>query len=348
MRLQASVFIIAFGIFSTYCQNTSIDYDKIYKYGLDADIQKAMEIVNSYNASEFNEEDRAFISNFKKRFFFKTDESDYLLKRQSKIDSLLSIYQSYWRESMVNAAGSDSLFSEKIFHFLKQEYPRITNDADTIDVYLKRYIKNKGYHTTGFGKTGKLYDLLVWKSQRNTVYNIQNKIYHLDVPVVFMMDFISSGWADYATLGKYYPSGWATNDTLFCVKHKYDLQSEKFLVSFLAHEGQHFEDYANFEDLSSPELEYRAKLVELASAGKTLYDLIEFFIQNSNKDSENGHSVANYKVIKELSETLFNRQFEKDIHEWKKIKPSKINTAAFKKLKENSRNLKRMRFEQID
>ena len=44
------------------------------------------------------------------------------------------------------------------------------------------------------------------------------------------------------------------------------LDAETFSVRFLAHETQHFADKYNFGHLESWELEYRAKLTELALA----------------------------------------------------------------------------------
>jgi len=82
----------------------------------------------------------------------------------------------------------------------------------------------------------------------------------LKVKVVLMTDFATLGWEEYATLGTYYPGGWATDDALYCVKDAYDLNSETFLVSYLAHESRHFSDYKLFDKkLSGAELEYRAK-----------------------------------------------------------------------------------------
>ena len=153
-----------------------------------------------------------------------------------------------------------------------------------------------------------------------------------------MMDnFITLGWEEYATIGRYYPGGWATVKALYCVKKAYDLKSEKFLISYLAHESRHFTDYKLFPKLTSTDLEYRAKLTELSLAQKTLYDLLKFFINNANYDSDNGHSVANYCAIRDLSKALFKVEFEKDINKWKNISTNKINKTAYKILLANTK-----------
>ena len=43
------------------------------------------------------------------------------------------------------------------------------------------------------------------------------------------------------------------------------------MISYLAHESRHFEDYQLFPKLKSADLEYRAKLTELSMANETLY-----------------------------------------------------------------------------
>jgi hypothetical protein len=157
-----------------------------------------------------------------------------------------------------------------------------------------------------------------------------------------MGDFVTLGWEEFATLGRHYPGGWATRKELYCVKSAYDLKSEQFLVSYLAHESRHFADYTLFPKLQSADLEYRAKLTELSLAKSSLYQLIAFFVANANLHSENGHSVANYCVIRELSKSLFNTEFEADMSKWNQKSPAVINTAAAEILRANTKTLRSM------
>jgi hypothetical protein len=96
-----------------------------------------------------------------------------------------------------------------------------------------------------------------------------------------------------------------------------------------------------FLNLGSADLEYRGKLVELAMAKTTLYDLIEFFITNANYNSDNGHSFANYCVIRDISKILFKKDFEKDVAKWKTVSIKKINKTAYKVLTANTKALKK-------
>lgn len=182
----------------------------------------------------------------------------------------------------------------------------------------------------------------MWKSEKDTTYEFSIYAEKINVPVIFMNDFITLGWQEYATLGVSTPGGWTGhNDSLYCVRNLYDLNSEYFLVKFLCHEGRHFADSKLFPKLSSADLEYRAKLTELSLFKEKLYKTINMFIYNANYESDNPHSVANYCVIRDLSKVLFNVEFEKDTSKWGKISVKKINKSAYKLLRVNTSALEK-------
>lgn len=318
------------------------DYRKIYSYCLDADVKPALLLVDN-NSKNISQKDSDFKTKLESRFKYPEDKSNFLESRKSSIDELLKIYHSYWRKSLLdNSVNNDSAFMNELCGYLRANYTPagklILND-DSIDLYLNHYIKSLGLHTTGYSKTGRLFDLLVWKTEKDTTYTFTLHNEKTSSRVILMDNFITLGWEEYATLDKYYPGGWATKEALYCVAKGYDLNSEDFMISYLAHESRHFADYKLFPKLVSADLEYRAKLTELSMAHKTLYQIIEFFISNSNYDSDNGHSVANYCAIRDLSKVLFKVDFEKDIQKWKSISQEKINSAAFEVLRTNTKAL---------
>jgi hypothetical protein len=322
-----------------------INYDKIYSFCLDGNISAVLKEFNNYDKNKLSVSDKLFIAKFETRFSKIEDNSNFLNDHSSKIDSLLKLFHSYWRMSLLEPSKNfDSLFAKNLNIFLSKTMldkntPVITNDS--LDYQFNKYIKTqKLFATNGIGKTGKLYDLLVWKTQKDTTYNFNIGNEKISANVIFMTDFITLGWEEYATLGTYYPGGWTTKKALFCVKSAYDLNSESFLISYLAHEGRHFKDYILFPKLkNSADLEYRAKLTELSLAKKTLFELIEFFINNANINSDNGHQVADFCVIRDISKFFFKTDFEKDISKWKSLKPEQINKVAYKVLKENTKQL---------
>jgi hypothetical protein len=120
---------------------------------------------------------------------------------------------------------------------------------------------------------------MLWKIQSPRTYHINLPEREVDVHVVFMDSFVSLGWAGYATCGRSHTGGWATKDSLYAVVSAYDTTSEQFRVSYLAHEGKHFSDYSEFPQLEQPELEYRAKLTELAASDQSTHALIKAFAE---------------------------------------------------------------------
>jgi hypothetical protein len=332
--------------FSQTIDSVKFDYDKIYGFALDGNISPIFSILKNNGEKKISKKDLTFKQEFENRFKFETDNSSYLIEKKSSIDSLLVIFRDYWRTSLLdNKNNYDTLFIKNYQNFLKEKFPTLSEKEikeDSTDLYLKEYIKSKNlYFTDGIGKTGKFYDLLVWKTQKDTIYSF--KIYNetIKTKVVFMDNFITLGWEEYATLGKYYPGGW-TSDAIYCVKSAYDLKSEDFLVSLLAHEGRHYADKKLFPKLISADLEYRAKLTELSIAKKTIYNLLDFFVDNANYESDNGHNVADFCIIRDLSNELFNIEFEKDKMKWHKVNVQTINKVAYKLLQKNTKALQTM------
>ncbi len=325
-------------VFSAEKDSIKLDYNKIYSLCLDGNVTPALEIIRAADYKKLNDKDKIFKDNFESRFSKETDESDYLKSKESSISDIIKIFHNYWRKSLLdNSNNYDKELISNLALFLKSD-----ENEDSVKVNLDNYLKSLGLYTAGFGKTGRFLDLLVWSSENDTVYSIPLHKEVLKVKVVFMENFLTLGWQEFATLARYYPGGWTTTESLFCVKSAYDLNSESFKISYLAHEGRHFSDYKIFPKLKSEDLEYRAKLTELSLANESLFNTISFFINNSNYEGNNGHSVANYCVVRDLSKKLFNEDFEKDIEKWKTVKISVINAAAYNILTKNTKILKKL------
>ena len=329
-----------------YLISAKIDYAKMYAYCLDGDVKSAMTLLKLSDNKILSPKGWIIKSRFEKRFKYSEDKSDYLESRESQITELLTIYRNYWRAALLdNSKNYDTILKQSITNFLIDKYPPahnlIAND-DSLDIYTKKYIESFGLHTTGFGKTGKLFDLLVWKTETSSNYSLILDNEEKNTEVVLMDDFITLGWEEYATLDRGHPGGWAGKNALYCVKGSYDFDSEQFNISFLAHESRHFADYKLFPNLKNADLEYRAKLTELSVGQKTLYTTINDFIINANDKSANGHSIADFCVIRDLSKALFNVEFEKDIQKWKNLSIEQINKTANEILLENTKSLKNL------
>lgn len=327
-----------------------VDYKRIYGFALGGDIKSALDLLPKDTFQKISTKDKAFITKFKNRFAYPEDKSDYLPKADTSLNGLLQVYHDYWRPSLLsNSRKYDTAFVLTLVNYLQSIYPPSkaidlkaggSTIASSVAKYQKDYIDSKGMHTTGFGRTGSYFDLLVWKKQVDTVYNLTLDGDPVAVRVVFMDDFLSLGWEEYATLGRHYPGGWATKEALYCVRKAYDITSEEFNISYLAHEGRHFADYILFPKLSSPDLEYRAKLTQL-TLEKDIYSTIEFFIHSSNYEGTNSHSIANFCVIRDLSRVFFKNDFEKDISKWKQIPVKNIHKQSKKLLRKNTNDLQK-------
>ena len=329
--------------FPQQSSNNIFNAKKFYSLTLNGDIPEALQLLSA-EQSLMDENELEIKNEFEKRFAGTEDESDFLIRKNSGINALLLIYRDYWRGSFISGQNNDTALKKELTHFFRNlynsnDYAESSFEDDTLDVFLRRYVNDNGLKTTGFGKTGKFYDLLVWKDEQDTVYEFDLNRRKISPKVVFMTGFVTLGWEEYATLGKYYPGGWATKEAIFCVKDAYDLNSENFLVSYLAHEGQHFEDYKLFPKLSSTDLEYRAKLVELSMANETLLKTLTFFINNADYESDNAHYVANYCVVRDLSKEIFETEFVNDTEQWSVVSLKSINKASVKLLEKNTVDL---------
>ncbi len=154
------------------------------------------------------------------------------------------------------------------------------------DLGRLKFVSKEGYYTNGFGKVGRLRDVLIWKTQKDTIYTFSIYDEEISARVVFLEDFVTIGWGKYATINQSI-GGWAEDDALYCLKESYDIESDWFTIHYLAHEGKHFSDYKIFPKLSGYDLEYRAKLTELSLAQETVHPLIGQFVSVANYESEN-------------------------------------------------------------
>lgn len=316
-----------------------ISYPKIYGLALNAKADQILQILDT--STVVTKEDSLFKQQFESRFRYNNDTSSNLKNEHALLNPLYSIYKHYWQEAMSKKGYSTRRFKRELCQFYrsqnrKQKFTSVRITRSTLDTCTKAYIQHLGYLTTGFGITGNLFDLLVWKTSTDTTYRIALVDDTVNVTVRMMDGFAILGWEEYATFGKYYPGGWATKELLFCVKKSYNTNSENFKVSYLCHEGQHFSDYKRFPNLSATELEYRAKLVELSLANETLIKTVRFFINNASKDATNPHPYANYQAIENLSQSAFRKPFEGRILEWEKLPKTSINQKARELLLEHT------------
>ncbi|MCR9253623.1 MAG: hypothetical protein NXI20_24620 [bacterium] len=330
----------------TFAQESGeLPYDEIFAYGMDANVKPILPLLDQ---SDLNDEDREFKEAFEKRFAGSEDNGESPDIDDPEIKELVSIFREYWRKSLLDKDGTyERELGMKVVPFLMKNYPEMRGKQvtrDSLGYYISSFIKSRGYYSTPkVDFVGSLISLMIWKTQESKVYNVElGKGEKQEVTTFFMSDFVSLGWMEYATLGHHHAGGWTEDDGIYCVAKSYDTDSENFKVSYLAHEARHFADKKIWPNLDQADLEYRAKLTEISQAQTTCMDLIEFFMQNANKDSKNGHQIANYYLIRDLSREIFDSEFQDSLTAWKLVSLKKLNKAAAKLLKANTASLKEL------
>jgi len=235
--------------------------------------------------------------------------------------------------------GENYLYQKlcEVFDKHKINYKNCRN-LDQLEKSLGHQFDKKGVYYI-LGSVLPYRELEIWKKQTSKIYNVKLPNKNRKVKVVFLHDFIIRGWADYATVGVSYPSGWAKKDALFCIKDAYNQRSEKFKCSYLVHETQHFDDYKHFPKLEQIDLEYRAKLAELIMSKKRTYELLDKFIVTMNNNPSSPHAYAEYCLLRDLSFGLSNKKMVRRLIEWKKISAVAIRNACFNILSLHTKNL---------
>ena len=291
---------------------------------LQADATKAFAILDRVDPATLSAKRKAVIDCVRKRF----DGGEMPNDLPEASSAALRAYQRYWRAVMTHSQSPASAEAKLLASL--NAIPAMAGAKDrasleSVSDYVVTAIEEEGLHALT-GKTEPLYELMIWKKEEAKVYDVQLPENPVQVKVVFLEDFASSGWAGYATCGIAQTGGWAKPDALYAVKSSYDLDSESFHVSYLAHEGQHFSDYRKYPMLEQPELEYRAKLTELALAKTTTTHLLEAFESQGGDSREVPHAFANRKVSLAL----------------KGVPLDRIHEAAAAKLRESSATLERL------
>jgi hypothetical protein len=202
----------------------------------------------------------------------------------------------------------------------------IQNDSSTREKLGKRLDSEGIYYLDDIAPP--LRDLFLWRKQEIRNYPVSLTDQTRTVRVIFMDDFQSLGWKYYASLGLASTTGWVENGELYCVDWAYDRSSERFKVSYLKHEARHLADYERFPGLDAVELEYRAKLTELAFAHQSAIRLLEDFINKSADNPHSPHAMANFRLTRDLQLELFGKAGPPTRFPWKQISTGRLNAAA--------------------
>lgn len=273
-------------------------FDKgiFYGYLIKGDVMDAIEYLSRF--PEQSALHQKYVSVFEKEEY-PVGEAD------QSFHEILLIYQKYYRDVFYLRMDAD-LAAEamrsrliRLFHLSNPDLPL----SDIEQNHIAAVFQNKSYHFLG-GKTGGYWGPYIWKTTESKTYDVELPDGRQPYPIRFLDGFIAKSWLDSISFGEVSTGGWTDGDGIIhCVKASYDLEDESFTVSLLKHEAQHAMDLSRYPQMSSEDLEYRAKLVELIYSRKR--NLLQQFVHEADATNErNGHSMAANRIAEEFAKKL--------------------------------------------
>ena len=187
------------------------------------------------------------------------------------INDISNIYRDYWRTELLKKNPENrtdtTLYITLTNYILSNHLTSLSQDSLSKNIKddseLKKIIEAQGFKSDFKFRNG-FQELFIWNKEMIKDYEVTLPKDTINTKVVFIEEFHITGYDDYATCGNTQVGGWAIKEsaTLYC-NNGYDLSSEKFNISYLKHESLHFTDLNEYPNLSSADLEYRAKAIEL-------------------------------------------------------------------------------------
>lgn len=275
---------------------------------LRGDADEAVRTLAAVPASEFSSTDAAFRACSIERF--DRDAAPRLAGTgDAFVDEVLALYRDYWWHALKQPQRRDAL-AEALQRALRERLGLTASDdgdSAALDARLDEALRARGFHAQ-LGFTPPLRELMLWREQREKPYLVALPEGPQEVRVALLDGFVTRGWSAYGRCDRGSNGGWATDRKLYAVLPAYEkyggLDSEAFRVVFLGHEAQHFADKHRFPDLASWELEYRAKLVELAMAREVSAKRLRSFMTAQGDDPGMPHPYANKRVVDALAARL--------------------------------------------
>ena len=265
---------------------------QIQDFFINGDMKGAIAYMREHE--EFGDILPAYIAIFENREYRTYDVPDFL-------NQILLQYQVYYRD-VFYCGLPETEAADKLLTQLKALLDMPDAEEDQLAQRLCAVFEENGYHAL-FGKTQGYYGPYVWKDTVPTVYSVELPGGTAEYTVNILKGFVFRSWMDYLTFGMYGTRGWASPDgTINCIEQAYDFESERFLVSLLKHEAQHTVDMKQFPGITSAELEYRAKLVELHYSSD-LGLLQKFLSEADERRASDDHAMASARLKREFADT---------------------------------------------
>lgn len=214
----------------------------------------------------------------------------------SQLQDILLAYQKYYRDAFYLEKSP-----EEAAEGLRARLAGLLGDGaaslDELEELAAEAFRAGGFHFLG-GRTGGCYGPYIWRTEELRRYEVELPEGVQEYAVKLLGGFVMESWLSYLTFGLSGTGGWSNGDGLIhCVKRHYDLESESFRVSLLKHEAQHASDQSRYPGMSSADLEYRAKLVELIYSEER--QLLGRFLQEADAANPgSGHGLAAERIVR--------------------------------------------------
>lgn len=278
-----------------------MDKGKYYGYIVKGDLRGAINYVKQFpeQADLYNR----FMAVFDREQYISCEVNDVL-------NDILTAYQQYYRDVFylcTDKGQSEASLRDRLTGIIGITDNSVAETnvelCDLEQHQLAELFQQQGFHFLG-GRTSGYYGPYIWRTTEIVSYDVELPEGIQTFPVKFLDGFIARSWTDYLSFGEVGSGGWVDSEGYInCVKSAWDFDSESFRISLLKHEAQHARDLQIDKEMSSEDLEYRAKLVELIYSDER--NLLPAFAQEADSaDKSNGHAMAAYRIIKGFSDAL--------------------------------------------
>jgi hypothetical protein len=304
--------------------------DRYISLALQGDLSRAESLFASMNPNTVSISDVELAARFQARFI---EQSENLLPSTGDdfSDAVISAYRKYWILTLIgdmsSQEGEDFLESSLRQVLSKRNKAEFSSPSTSVFELVGEIFDAKGVHYLDT-RAPPLRDLFLWKTEETRKYPVRLTDRTQKVSVTFINDMYNSGWKQFATLGLVATTGWVEGSQLYCVEGAYDRSSENFEVSYLKHEARHLADLERFPELQSADLEYRAKLTELAFASASTRQLLDDFTSKSALNPASPHAWANYRVTRDVYQEVFGEPFPESGDAWQEISMQSVNATA--------------------
>jgi hypothetical protein len=218
------------------------------------------------------------------------------------VAAVLRAYRDYWTTTLMRRTSAEEAEPALARALVAAGAPP-SRDLPAQTKAALALVCGHGLHAWG-GVTPPLHEFMLWRRQGVHAETVALPDGTIEVPVTRLEGFVSLGWLAYATCDRHHTGGWATANGLMVVTSAWDLSSEAYRVSLLAHEAQHFADLRRFPKLEAADLEFRAKLVELVLAERTQQELVEAFGAQARRGRASPHAHASHSLLVRLRARL--------------------------------------------